>query len=121
MATGDSPEMQRMQEEAIRRAREMSKRSQPSAEEESPEAKSGSKAKGRSAARSSSVKNKEEKTENIAERPKKPEQEAMNPVGSVLDSLFKDKDQTLILMLLILIGGEKENHELMFALLYLLM
>ena len=35
--------------------------------------------------------------------------------------LFKDQERTVLLALLLLLGGEDGNHELMFALLFLLM
>lgn len=41
--------------------------------------------------------------------------------GGLLENLFQDKERTIILALLILLSGEESNHELMFALLFLLM
>ncbi len=40
-----------------------------------------------------------------------------------MENLFRDKEKTIILALLILLGSEEggQNHELMFALLFLLM
>jgi len=47
------------------------------------------------------------------------------PVGkappSLLEDLFKDRERTVLLALLLLLGGEGGNYELMFALLFLLM
>lgn len=40
---------------------------------------------------------------------------------SVLNALFQDREKTIILALLILLGSEEGNHELMFALLFLLL
>ena len=45
--------------------------------------------------------------------PAKPEQP--------LDALFQDRERTIILALLVLLSGEEENHELLFALMFLLM
>jgi len=43
------------------------------------------------------------------------------PSSGLLEELFKDRERTMLLALLILLGGEEGNHELMFALLFLLM
>lgn len=40
---------------------------------------------------------------------------------SLLDELFKDRERTVLLALLLLLEGEEGNNELMFALLFLLM
>lgn len=40
---------------------------------------------------------------------------------SLMDSLFADKERTIILALLVLLSGEQGNHELLFALLFLLL
>ncbi len=39
----------------------------------------------------------------------------------MLDALFKDRERTIILALPLLLSGEQEHHELMFALMFLLM
>ncbi len=54
------------------------------------------------------------------ERASLQETEAAAPNG-LLESLFQDKERTIILALLILLSGEESNHELMFALMFLLM
>ena len=41
--------------------------------------------------------------------------------GGLLEELFKDRERTMLLALLILLGAEGGNHELMFALLFLLL
>lgn len=43
------------------------------------------------------------------------------PQNSLLENLFQDKERAIILALLILLSGEGDNHELMFALMFLLM
>ncbi len=48
-------------------------------------------------------------------------QEASPSSGGLLENLFQDKERTIILALLILLSGEESNHELMFALMFLLM
>ena len=51
------------------------------------------------------------------------DKEAEPSSGGLLENLFRDKEKTIILALLILLGSEEggQNHELMFALLFLLM
>lgn len=46
---------------------------------------------------------------------------AENPPESALTALFKDKDRTIILALLLLLEGDGNHHELMFALMFLLL
>lgn len=43
------------------------------------------------------------------------------PQNGLLNSLLSDKERTIILALLILLSGEDGNHELLFALMFLLM
>lgn len=86
----------RMQAEAVRRAREMQSRARVS---------------------------------EPAPPPKPPEESPPPPTlpqpkeepKSLMDSLFADKERTIILALLVLLSGENANHELLFALLFLLM
>lgn len=111
-------DMRRMQEEAARRAREMQSRAR----------------QGRPRA---PVQQPAPPPEKPAERehPKPPPPtlpESVPPVSApaemapgssagLLEELFKDRERTMLLALLILLGGEGGNHELMFALLFLLM
>ena len=46
---------------------------------------------------------------------------ASGSTRGLLEELFQDRERSLLLALLILLGGEGGNHELMFALLFLLM
>lgn len=138
MGTGDSPEMQRMQDEAIERAREMRRRAQlPPTEDEMPEERSAEKAADQSTAAAEpefadaeeplsheppdSVPSVEEASDQPPAHVDASKPVTAAPLPSMLDNLFKNHEQTLILILLILIGGESQNHELMFALLFLLM
>ena len=41
--------------------------------------------------------------------------------NGVLGAFIQDKERTIILALLLLLSGDKENHELLFALMFLLM
>lgn len=43
------------------------------------------------------------------------------PPKSLLEELFRDRERTMLLALLLILGGEEGNTELMFALLFLLM
>lgn len=119
-----------MQEEAVRRAREMQSRAripqpprprQPAASrvpggspspahQESPKPESGQ----------------ERENSSVPQEPPHPEaslssKETDSSAGGVLENLFQDKERTIILALLILLSGEEGNHELLFALLFLLM
>lgn len=160
MAIGDSPEMQRMQEQAMQRAREMYLRAHPelaepeknSAEEPAVETKTRrqqanpkqvplSQGRNTSTAQSSgNSNNNKTASQNAATQPQSKVQMPSEPVKStaapqkpdpqiqaalnspsIINTLMEDKDRTLILMLLVMLSGQEQNNELMFALLYLLM
>ena len=130
---GGEFDMRRMQEEAVRRAREMQTRArfpqqgrgrqnpaQPPDQEEQ--------------AASSQIPAEQPPSVSAPEPPPQPEKppeahscsldkEAEPSSGGLLENLFRDKEKTIILALLILLGSEEggQNHELMFALLFLLM
>lgn len=93
----------RMQAEAVRRAREMQSRarrvSAPNAHSEP------------------QIPQKEEIPSPDEPVPSQP----VSPQKSALEGLFEDKERTIILALLVLLSGENANHELLFALLFLLM
>lgn len=106
--------MRRMQEEAARRAREMQAR----ARRAQAQPQGGS----RPAATQPS------QTPPAPEPPPPPPAPPAAPAlpgqpdsGGLLEELFKDRERTVLLALLILLGAEGGNHELMFALLFLLM
>ena len=94
--------------EALRRAREMQSRSAPPHNPEpSPPAPSEP----------------EPTPELITQHTHEPSVQQPPPAGksnSPLDFLMQDKERTLILALLILLSGEGNNTELLFALMYLL-
>ncbi len=112
-------DMRRMQEEAARRAREMQSRARqgrprpvspsepepPAAEHNSPEppAPPGPLPQPQAASPAAA-------SPPMAEPPK-----------SLLEELFRDRERTMLLALLLILGGEEGNTELMFALLFLLM
>lgn len=106
-------EMRRMQEEAARRAREMQARArQPQRPRPAPQ-------------------NQRDNRPPPPKEPPPPQPQpepqtaeiAVNqpPVPSLLEELFKDRERTVLLALLILLGNEEGSSELMFALLFLLM
>ncbi len=91
-------DMERMQQEAVRRAREMQQRARiptpPKAEAPLPE--------------------------EHTEKQSRPRQEAPQETQSFSEVLFKDREKTLILCLILLLTDEKSDSSLIFALLYLL-
>ncbi len=121
-------DMRRQQEEATRRMREMQARArsssrqsrapaqtppeQPALEQHSPEQHSLEQPASE---------------QHSAEQPV-PEQHSLEQHAppettgtGLLDVLFRDRERTVILALLLLLDGEDGNHELMFALLFLLL
>lgn len=117
-------DMGHMQEEAIRRAREMQSRARfphppgwrpvprqpgtPSKSEES---------------RAPVSEPREPAPEPPAPKPSKQPAEAVEQTKAdgLMENLFQDKERTIILALLVLLSGEEKNHELLFALLFLLL
>lgn len=97
-------DMRRMQEDAVRRVREMQNR-----------------ARGHLEAAPAPPR----------KQPKEPEPKKSEPSGheapgtisasSPLETLLHDRERALILALLVLLGSEKSNPELLFSLLYLLL
>lgn len=124
-------DMRRMQEEAARRAREMQSRarqSRPRPMETAPQAQTAQPGRPRQA-------NTPAPEPPPAPPPEAPAPQAVEaaipaiqaeaPGGpapkSLLDELFMDRERTVLLALLLLLSGEEGSHELMFALLFLLM
>lgn len=106
-------DMRRMQEEAARRAREMQARAR------APGPRRGQGEKPRPEPQ------KEAPPETPPPPPETPVPAPPAPKAegpeNLLGSLFQDKERTIILALLILLGSEEGSQELMFALLFLLM
>ncbi len=103
-------DMRRMQEEAARRAREMQSRARV------PQQRRGQGEPPRP----------EPPGESPPDAPPEPAPPAPASVEKgqdlgLLTNLFQDKERTIILALLILLGSEEGSQELMFALLFLLM
>lgn len=109
-------DMRRMQEEAARRAREMQSRARQ------PRQRTPAQTGGNPPAPPQPEPPPPEPPP--APQPSPPPAPAGNlpvPAGSLLDELFKDQERTVLLALLLLLSGEEGSHELMFALLFLLM
>ncbi len=116
-------DMRRQQEEATRRMREMQARARNSSRQ------------GRTQTQSSPEQTPPEQPslEQPAQGQPSPEQHAQGQPSleqhappeatgtGLLDVLFRDRERTVILALLLLLDGENGNHELMFALLFLLL
>ena len=116
-------ELKKMQQEAVRRTREMQRRAAAYSE---PDVKSEA---GRQTAQEIRTKEKEAEIPDIPltapriqSTPKTPETDAgMQYVsGGVFEALFKDKEKTLILGLILLLMDEKTDNGLLMALVYLL-
>lgn len=107
MALQTDSNMQRMQEEAMRRMREMHSRARPT------ETSSSS------------------REERQPEQPEQPHQETSFPAAEtsaqkpqgLMEVLMRDKDRTIILALVLLLGSDsgKDSADLLLALLFLLM
>ena len=98
----------RMQADAIRRAREMQSRAR------TPQVRTQARAE-------PPAPPPEPEPEPQPASPPTAEESPAQPQPSLLDNLFHDRERTIILALLIVLSGEDTNHELMFALMFLLM
>lgn len=101
-STSGKDDMRRMQEDAVRRVREMQNRARGHLEAPSPR---------------NQQKKPEPKTQETAVQEACTAEAALSP----FETLMHDRERTLILALLILLSSEKSNTELLFALLYLLL
>ena len=103
-------DMDQMREEAVRRAREMQARAHLPPRQTR---------QGRN-----TPQHREQPPAPEPEKPPQPEpvqEPLLSPSSAgLLENLFQDKERTIILALLILLSGEERNHELMFALMFLL-
>jgi len=118
-------DMNHMQEEAIRRAREMQSRAHLPPRQNRRQGSRNEPAPVPVPEQPSEQKQPEPSHQEPAPPPNESAQppaetEAPAPNG-LLESLFQDKERTIILALLILLSGEESSHELMFALMFLLM
>lgn len=124
-------EMQRMQQEAVRRAQEMQRRAaayhrQPSARVRAQEVQQYSEQPSVKMP-VQDIKHSEqpcaEATVQMQEVPEKPDDghERHRTSGGIFETLFKDKEKTLILGILLLLMDEKTDNSLLMALVYLLL
>lgn len=100
-----------MRQDALRRAREMHSRAAPMPDQRRDQPRQGSN-------------NRHHQEQPVhKEEPQKEEkqEEKKEHKPDLLEALFKDKDRTIILALLILLSGENGDNTLLFALMYLLM
>lgn len=117
-------DLNRMQADAVRRAREMQSRAratrqspQQRAQSEPPEVKPTAQPTAKPTAQPA------QEAQPVPQAPpiSQPTAQPSQPPASLLDNLFQDRERTIILALLILLSGENANHELLFALMFLLM
>lgn len=129
-------DMDQMREDAVRRAREMQSRAHLPPRQEAPQRRGSQQ---RSPAQRSSSPSQPaqrhppeppaEHTESPTEHTQLPgthqpmEERSQGQMQSpgLLESLFQDKERTVILALLILLSEDDSHHDLMFALMFLLM
>ena len=104
-----------MQQDALRRAREMYSR-RPRLTENQQQGRQNQANTMASAEQKSRGEHKENHRQSENER-----QNPKSGGGDILTYLLKDKDKTIILALLILLSSEKTDSSLIFALMYLLM
>lgn len=114
-ANQNSEDIQRMQQEAVRRVREMQARAQhirpePGQRREPPEPEPAHQHRGEHS---------HEHWEH-SPVPAPPASPPSPPAEGIFQSLMKDSDQTLILILLLLLMENEADMELLFALMYLL-
>ncbi len=111
-------DMKRMQEEAARRAREMQSRARQGRQTGH---RAGSQSPGKSPPPPPPPEAPPAPPAEPLPEPLLPPETGGEPPASLLEELFKDRERTVLLALLILLGAEGGNNELMFALLFLLM
>ena len=96
-------DINQMREDAMRRAREMQSRarlpSRPPQQRGNPPAQ----------------------REDSKEPPAQPNHPAQSAEKNLLENLFQDKERTVLLALLLLLSEDDSHHDLMFALMFLLM
>ena len=100
-----------MRQDALRRAREMHSRAAPMPEQRRDQPRQ----EANNRHRQEQPVHKEEPQKEVKQEEKKEHK------PDLLEALFKDKDRTIILALLILLSGENGDNTLLFALMYLLM
>ena len=133
MANEQNNDMQRLQQEAIRRVQEMQSRAQQSLNSTTRENNMDSSYQNSSPPHAGSPAHHEPFRQEQAHhdpapqlnlsgmRPMPDMNHQMNPVTNIFDKLLQDHERTLILILLLILVDEKADTELIFALMYLIL
>jgi hypothetical protein len=126
MADSYNYDMQRLQQDAIRRAREMQARAQSYVAPPPPAAAPAnpSHSQNREPAKPEQARHipPAEPRHTPRHEPPPPEPNPpLNPLGNIFEGLMKDSERTLILVLILLLVEEKSNPEVIFALMYLIL
>ena len=123
MADNYNYDMQRLQQDAIRRAREMQSRAQINAPQNIPHNRAAPKPPAPVQTASKPAAAVPAAPQPELPRVNPPSSESpMNPLSSISDifeSLFNDKERALLLLLIVLLVEEKADVALVFALMYL--
>lgn len=93
-------DMQKMQEEAIKRVRDMQRRAKISVDT--------------SVVKDTNSKNHKQKNTDLKKEDKG------NPISSIFDSLMSDSERTMILILILILSSEEADMGLILALMYLI-
>ncbi|NLJ32137.1 MAG: hypothetical protein GX424_11140 [Clostridiales bacterium] len=123
----NNPEMQRLQQDAIRRAREMQARAQRAFSSNQPAQRPAPVQSRPPAAPSPGPQHRHIPPEPRAPEPReggpepRPGKEPLNPVGDIFESLLADSERTLILVLILILVEEKADTGVIFALMYLVL
>lgn len=112
--TNSNNDMQRLQQEAMKRAREMQSKARSEQEKNGPQ-------------KEEKDKRTETGKDDIEKRMPPPQKPAFYPHEQksfpmdLIDSIVKDKDRNLILILILILSGEEADSSLILSLLYLLL
>lgn len=127
-------DMQRLQQDAIRRAREMQARAQSTVSSHNSSAQRSAPVQSRPSAPPSAVPPARQippQGHSVPPRAPAPEPDRapepkpglglLNPVGDIFESLMADSERTMILVLLLLLVEDKADTGVIFALMYLIL
>lgn len=117
MADSYNYDMQRLQQDAIRRAREMQARAQSYTAPQPPAPPAPEPQRHIPPAEPRHAPPRENSPQGNREQPKN----QLSPIGDIFDSLMKDSERTLIIVLILLLVQEKADPEIIFALMYLVL
>lgn len=121
MADNNNYDMQRLQQDAIRRTREMQARAQSALQSQNPPTPS-SPGPARTAPVSPAPPPRHmSPPEHVPLPEAEPRKGPLAPVSDIFEALMKDSEKTLILVLIILLVEEKADTGVIFALMYLIL